>query len=382
MNDSSILPLLALGRIQQYGDRYHTLLTVALDQHKGDLGKAVRIADLVIQRERLHPRSSRFAKGEDCGHDADGDFSTGNTCAAGALHSFPSIPDPTRPNGSYHVEVIPNPAHHESPRDEPKFYARVLTESGDTDHVEGANSLEKAIKKGESLHKYYTKAVREDRKSRFAKVPTASEISAHEVGVILADQYSKVQATEHGILDKKTGERRPYSTSPEKEIKKWVTSSSFHLINLPLWSVRTYADIRNTDHSYSTGPIIVDRIKAYSDDEIYGSFGSYPDAIILDGKHRRADAYEKGITHLEAYIGDDVIEDLLGWIERFESLRVAFSDALESYYANVSKESVQSLYRAGIACGLSREQIKQIFEQRSNGEYFDIELGEFYNEKI
>lgn len=148
---------------------------------------------------------------------------------------------------------------------------------------------------------------------------TKKSLTAEDVGKILASQYKKVT-------------KKGYITSPEKEISKWVTSDKFILVrNIPLWSLRVYADIKDSDHSHSTGPIIIDRFKG-SEDHRFGAFGSLETSAVVDGKHRVADALEAGKETLDAYVGNDIKEELLNHIREFSSKRDRFVDALSNYY--------------------------------------------------
>lgn len=147
-------------------------------------------------------------------------------------------------------------------------------------------------------------------------------LTQQEVGEILVDQYKKVKAAKD----------RGYKTDPEKQISKWVTSDKFTLVkDVPLWAIRVYADIKNGDKSHSTGPIVLDRLKG-DPDERYGSFGSMDTCIVLDGKHRVADALESGKETLDAYVGNDIKEELENHIKEFGPKRERFSKALDSYY--------------------------------------------------
>jgi hypothetical protein len=125
--------------------------------------------------------------------------------------------------------------------------------------------------------------------------------------------------------------QKDYEPDPAEEIRYWVVSRRFKRTRIPIWSVSTYADIKDSDHSYSSGPIIVDRMKT-PPKQRHGSFGSSTDFIVIDGKHRIHDHIEEQKTHINAFVGDAAYDDLKEYIREFSPVRQRFAQALEAYY--------------------------------------------------
>lgn len=187
-------------------------------------------------------------------------------------------------------------------------------------------------------------------------------LSAYEVGEVLARQYLNV--------DK--------DFDPGEMVDRWVESSEFHFIeNLPLWPVSLFKYVKPSDHSHSDGPIIIDYDKT-DDPRLYGSFGARKRFRVIDGKHRWWDAIREGKTHLNAFVGDTIKDELEEWIESFGPKREAFVDALNYFYDHGGDD--EQLIHTGEVCGLTFSQIDKIIDYKEKGLLFDPDLGYFVKE--
>lgn len=130
-------------------------------------------------------------------------------------------------------------------------------------------------------------------------------ISGDDVGALLADQHHHKQAREHekqfGALANTTRHEAPFLKD------RFVKSEKFHLRDIPIDSVHPLAPASGKSHS--SGPIVVDANKG-SFGRLHGHFGAPPRVVILDGKHRHAEALARGEKTIKAYVGEHAQEHI------------------------------------------------------------------------
>src|ERR1700735_2165299 len=115
---------------------------------------------------------------------------------------------------------------------------------------------------------------------------TVSEMSADQVAQLLASQHfnKKANLTAEYLKD------------------KWISSDKFVFMQVPINSVTPATEVEPDAKTTSSGPIIVDKNKTgYG--RYKGNFGPAADIIILDGKHRHAQAKAEGNKTIDAMVG-------------------------------------------------------------------------------
>jgi hypothetical protein len=164
-------------------------------------------------------------------------------------------------------------------------------------------------------------------------------ISVHEVAKILTKQYHNIKG----------------NFTPKFMKDKWLSSTEYKLVkDVPLWCMRPYKWHPKSDKSHSNGPIILDSNKQ-SYKLKYGAFGSDPEIVICDGKHRFWQALYSGKKTYDCFVGDAIYEDMKEYIKEFTPKRDKFVAALSAYYEayHEDKEDKSRFAKAGDAddCG-------------------------------
>lgn len=145
-------------------------------------------------------------------------------------------------------------------------------------------------------------------------------IIADDVAGRLDNQYERVRGREaRGEKD----DARSLLERRAKLLGRWVSSGMFHRMMVPLDQIG-HTDVAPGAKSHTEGPIIVDQNVSGEGNPArwYDHRGmpkqGRPPVMVLDGKHRVADARRRGITHLPAYVGDKAIPHLMGGTDRGE----------------------------------------------------------------
>jgi hypothetical protein len=259
-----------------------------------------------------------------------------------------------------------------------KQWAGNLTKSDPGETVTEASKSNSRLRSRKKMTKFSAES---GMKSARKSAKSASRAEWHEGDEIIPAGDKTISGLEAGEIIAKQYGRRKRGDTAEEMADVYVTSSRFTLHLIPLWCFRVYDDIKPSDHSYSTGaPIVIDVLK-HKRTKRFGSFGSLPNIICLDGKHRWHDAIMAGKTHLEAFIGDQAKPILLSYVKSFWPKRKRFMAALRAFYERPSNKAFNAIVKPGKACGLSTNQIIDIFNEHNRDSYFDPALGEFHSEK-
>jgi hypothetical protein len=137
---------------------------------------------------------------------------------------------------------------------------------------------------------------------RFCSTGGGDTLSAAAVGEILAGQHEQVQARareqEFGSLANTSRFEAPFLQD------KFVASETFHRMEIPIDAVAPIGRVQAGATSRTGGPVIVDANKASFG---RGMYGAPPQLVILDGKHRHAEAKARGQTTITAYVGDKAL---------------------------------------------------------------------------
>lgn len=146
------------------------------------------------------------------------------------------------------------------------------------------------------------------------------EIMRSEVINGLANQYDRISVPSD-----------PNRESPNR----LVSSSKFYLMKVPVDLAVPSKRIEPGNRSYSSGPIVIDRnIRGVGSN--LKQMGYDPSVMILDGKHRHAEAIKNGDRHFFAYVGDQVIDRVQS---RILADRGSASRRLERLQASIPVES-------------------------------------------
>jgi 2'-5' RNA ligase len=118
-----------------------------------------------------------------------------------------------------------------------------------------------------------------------------SQINRDEVISALANQYNRIA---------NPGDP---GTSPDR----LVSSDKFYLMQIPIDLAVPSARVEPGNRSYSDGPIIIDRNTRGVGSGLK-ELGFDPSIMIIDGKHRQAEAMRNGERQYMAYVGDQIID--------------------------------------------------------------------------
>lgn len=131
--------------------------------------------------------------------------------------------------------------------------------------------------------------------------------------------------------------------SKDKLKEKWISSSEFHLMDIPVGSVGIATT--PTGVSKSTEPIIVDenvnQVGRLASE--FGTHGAAPDILVLDGKHRLVQAISSGKKMIKAYVGDKVIPMMKQKIKEFEGKEKEKEIAISAYLSNPNGSTLRAL---------------------------------------
>lgn len=120
---------------------------------------------------------------------------------------------------------------------------------------------------------------------------TPEKLTDEDVGQILAGQHGHRQDTPEA-----------HDETATRLKNKWLNSTEFHLMKIPLDQAKPL--VKTVGESHSTGPIIVD-----TNPGGYGMamHGHVPNVVIIDGKHRHAEALARGDKYIWAYVGSKAV---------------------------------------------------------------------------
>lgn len=214
-----------------------------------------------------------------------------------------------------------------------------------------------------------------DSKMHSMRVASPKYLSREQVAEILSEQhFRKVD---------KHGKPRPNPKSADELEHMFCASTLYQLMPIPAWVARTYRrdPIPPGDHSYSTGPIIVDLMKDEDFREKYphGSFGFDPLVAVLDGNHRLHERKQEfgDESMIDAFIGTEVVDHIKDWVNDFGPRREAFISALNDFYADLDEPSWDRLVETGQSAGLTGQQIYGIWLELKSGNRYNPTLGHF-----
>lgn len=158
----------------------------------------------------------------------------------------------------------------------------------------------------------------------------APEILRSSVVNGLANQYDRI-----------ANPNNPNRESPDR----LVSSDKFYLMKIPIDLAVPSKRVESGNRPYSSGPIVVDR-NVRGVGKKLEQMGYDPSVMILDGKHRHAEAIRNGDRQIFAYVGDQIIDRVQSRImgER-ESARRRF-DRLQAIIPNEipNPEEKESVY--------------------------------------
>jgi hypothetical protein len=130
-------------------------------------------------------------------------------------------------------------------------------------------------------------------------------LSADDVGALLEQQHEHVEARkqeqEFGALANTTRHEKDYLQD------KFVVSKTFTLMDIDVESAAPMGVVRGA-LSHSRGPIVVDKNKGSFG---RGMYGAPPMVVVLDGKHRLAEAKARGEKTITAYVGEEALPHVL-----------------------------------------------------------------------
>jgi hypothetical protein len=124
-------------------------------------------------------------------------------------------------------------------------------------------------------------------------------LSADDVGALLEQQHEHVEARkqeqEFGAVANTTRHEQDYLQD------KFVVSKTFQLMEIDVESAAPIGVVRSGALAHSRGPIVVDKNKGSFG---RGMYGAPPLVVVLDGKHRLAEAKARGEKTIVAYVGE------------------------------------------------------------------------------
>jgi hypothetical protein len=132
----------------------------------------------------------------------------------------------------------------------------------------------------------------------------AHGMTAEQVGELLADQPGNK------------------GRKPDEMQKKWVTSTKFVPMRVPIHAVHPVRVPSGRTKSHTVGPIVVEDNFRGKEQILAGDIhpdGFIPPTLIIDGQHRHNDAKNAGETHINALVGEKAVPKILGAMLQHET---------------------------------------------------------------
>ena len=145
----------------------------------------------------------------------------------------------------------------------------------------------------------------------------SSRMSADEVAQILSEQPANAGKSAADLKD------------------RWISSGTFHLMEVPIDALGIATEAKGK--SSSTAPIIVDlnvREVGRLRDREGRTYGTPPEALVLDGKHRVKQAIDRGDKTIRAYVGSDVVNHLKQAMSKHQAKEREVAEVTKQYLAS------------------------------------------------
>jgi hypothetical protein len=149
-----------------------------------------------------------------------------------------------------------------------------------------------------------------------SRLVAANTLTADDVAGVLAEQPNNANKTPDELKD------------------KWVASRIFRLMEIPISAVGIATEVQPGSRSVTKAPVIVDRnireVGRIRDAEGH-PFGTPPEALVLDGKHRLIEAARRGDKTIMAYVGDAVLPYVTARMRAFQKRAEEVSRLVQMY---------------------------------------------------
>ncbi len=122
----------------------------------------------------------------------------------------------------------------------------------------------------------------------------------------------------------------------------WLPSSVYHFRRLPIHIPHPASRVPPGHVSQTQGPIVIDK-NIQEVGRFEGPFGVSPEHIVVDGKHRLAEAIARGDTHIDAYVGDQALAKVDKQISQHTEQVKHQEQAVAGYRANPNGTTLRHL---------------------------------------
>lgn len=121
---------------------------------------------------------------------------------------------------------------------------------------------------------------------------------------------------------------------------KWVASDKFVQMTIPINSVGIAS--APTGVSQTKGAIIVD-LNINEAGRLDGKYGTPPDVLVIDGKHRISEAKQRGETTINAMVGEKALPAIQKAIDEHNGRNKAIEEATLAYQNNPNGSTLRAL---------------------------------------
>ncbi len=141
-------------------------------------------------------------------------------------------------------------------------------------------------------------------------------------GSMTRDQVADLLAEQH--------HNKLQGRTPEQMAEKWIASDNFVRMEIPIDAVSPATAVPEGAASRSTGPIIVDANRTGMG-RTEGGYGAPAPVLILDGKHRHAQAKREGRKTITAMVGEKAVPHIERAIGEHREQSAKVSAAVSEY---------------------------------------------------
>ena len=152
---------------------------------------------------------------------------------------------------------------------------------------------------------------------------------------------NKTQISQDEVLEILMSHNR-LNTDKNKVKETWIPSKLFSLMPIPTACVFPATPVNPNNKFHSNDPIIVDK-NIQETGRFLGNYGTPPECIIIDGKHRHAQAIKHKSKIILAYVGTEIQNYITQKSTAFCEKEKTIQKATQEYISSPNGSTLRAL---------------------------------------